>query len=867
MDEHELRRKRLRAFAPSQLARHQNFNLNSSRHDDPRSSAHAGVTPNGSYGHPTHTPEMPSLPLSTMPTQASSHLRTFRGSDSSMLTSPAPKKINTNVVDLTGDSDASGDDEDLARQLQAQYDAENSQPQSYSYPTASPSNRSVSRRTTKANQAISDDERVARELQAELDGGSFASTDDLMAESSHSRNNLNSRQNLANEGDDDAAYARQLQAEFDQERISASATSAHAVAEPSRIQEQLPAPALLVPHASRLLLRSFGEATRHIACAACGKPSLSSENELLLRFKQWSEKAVRSTAHISSVLVCSAPSCSAESCLGCGKLSNKASQKHTIKLESGDVVSWCCARGRTVLVWILLCGFDRRRTVERRREGYFKKPTTTPSNASSGTGVGYGSGYTFHAPPMAAQPVAFGKYGTYNPPGRYAQSVAAPAPAPAEAAEDDITRRLMVCLNSLLPSLEAESVQDFDMEPPVALAAILTQSNVLGTIAALLRHDSLEYATERMALYSKTLDVVHTLGSHYATANPAIHDTRRVQDGGPDILSISFASHDNDPKFEETQSLAACLRNFDKQSKNMLTNAKAHPQAFTAPDSKQMLSLCQRVSDLADFLLANATPAPAQGQAVPTNDDWLSDLAVLELPDNDIMSRHSYANDAARVQNQAPNRMKCLSLQIANLMTSLPPGIFIRHCASRLDVMKILIIGPKGTPYESGLFEFDLFCPSNFPNSPPSMKFRTTGAGQVRFNPNLYNDGKVCLSLLGTWSGEPWQAGKSTILQVLVSIQAMNFCDEPWYNEPGTSSDRSASLRYNLGLQGYTVQHAMLDWLRPQADLSVWGDIVQRHFAANAQAIQATVGGWAIDRETKMRLTHAMRRWEGGRRL
>ncbi|KAK6390495.1 hypothetical protein LTR65_005619 [Meristemomyces frigidus] len=722
MDEHELRRKRLRAFAPSQLARHQNFNLNSSRHDDPRSSAHAGVTPNGSYGHPTHTPEMPSLPLSTMPTQASSHLRTFRGSDSSMLTSPAPKKINTNVVDLTGDSDASGDDEDLARQLQAQYDAENSQPQSYSYPTASPSNRSVSRRTTKANQAISDDERVARELQAELDGGSFASTDDLMAESSHSRNNLNSRQNLANEGDDDAAYARQLQAEFDQE-------------------------------------------------------------------------------------------------------------------------------------------------LERRREGYFKKPTTTPSNASSGTGVGYGSGYTFHAPPMAAQPVAFGKYGTYNPPGRYAQSVAAPAPAPAEAAEDDITRRLMVCLNSLLPSLEAESVQDFDMEPPVALAAILTQSNVLGTIAALLRHDSLEYATERMALYSKTLDVVHTLGSHYATANPAIHDTRRVQDGGPDILSISFASHDNDPKFEETQSLAACLRNFDKQSKNMLTNAKAHPQAFTAPDSKQMLSLCQRVSDLADFLLANATPAPAQGQAVPTNDDWLSDLAVLELPDNDIMSRHSYANDAARVQNQAPNRMKCLSLQIANLMTSLPPGIFIRHCASRLDVMKILIIGPKGTPYESGLFEFDLFCPSNFPNSPPSMKFRTTGAGQVRFNPNLYNDGKVCLSLLGTWSGEPWQAGKSTILQVLVSIQAMNFCDEPWYNEPGTSSDRSASLRYNLGLQGYTVQHAMLDWLRPQADLSVWGDIVQRHFAANAQAIQATVGGWAIDRETKMRLTHAMRRWEGGRRL
>ena len=36
------------------------------------------------------------------------------------------------------------------------------------------------------------------------------------------------------------------------------------------------------------------------------------------------------------------------------------------------------------------------------------------------------------------------------------------------------------------------------------------------------------------------------------------------------------------------------------------------------------------------------------------------------------------------------------------------------------------------------------------------------------------------VSILG-----PSGAGKSTILQILVSIQAMIFCDEPWYNEPG----------------------------------------------------------------------------------
>lgn len=46
------------------------------------------------------------------------------------------------------------------------------------------------------------------------------------------------------------------------------------------------------------------------------------------------------------------------------------------------------------------------------------------------------------------------------------------------------------------------------------------------------------------------------------------------------------------------------------------------------------------------------------------------------------------------------------------------------------------------------------------------VKFLTTGGGRCRFNPNLYNCGKVCLSLLGTWSGPSWDPATSTLLQV-----------------------------------------------------------------------------------------------------
>jgi hypothetical protein len=77
------------------------------------------------------------------------------------------------------------------------------------------------------------------------------------------------------------------------------------------------------------------------------------------------------------------------------------------------------------------------------------------------------------------------------------------------------------------------------------------------------------------------------------------------------------------------------------------------------------------------------------------------------------------------------------------------------------------------------------------------------GAWQVRFNPNLYNCGKVCLSLLGTWSGPSWQPGTSTLLQVLLSISAMIIVPDPFFNEPSyekmmsTPQGKAQSKAYN----------------------------------------------------------------------
>ena len=92
-----------------------------------------------------------------------------------------------------------------------------------------------------------------------------------------------------------------------------------------------------------------------------------------------------------------------------------------------------------------------------------------------------------------------------------------------------------------------------------------------------------------------------------------------------------------------------------------------------------------------------------------------------------------------------------------------------------------LIEGPEGTPYEGCLLLFSVVFPSDYPFSPPKVLFLTTD-GKTRFHPNLYVDGKVCLSILGTFSGPSW-SGTQSLSTVLLSIQGL-LDNNPLTHEP-----------------------------------------------------------------------------------
>lgn len=113
----------------------------------------------------------------------------------------------------------------------------------------------------------------------------------------------------------------------------------------------------------------------------------------------------------------------------------------------------------------------------------------------------------------------------------------------------------------------------------------------------------------------------------------------------------------------------------------------------------------------------------------------------------------------------------------------------------------------------------------------------------------------MCLSLLGTWrdgdAAAQWQPGKSTILSVLISIQAMIFTEDPWRNEPaytsavGTMADIRAR-RYVEKIQPQIVTAGMLNWLtQPRHRYGIWQKEIRAHFKYNKANILAKVDKWA----------------------
>ena len=121
-----------------------------------------------------------------------------------------------------------------------------------------------------------------------------------------------------------------------------------------------------------------------------------------------------------------------------------------------------------------------------------------------------------------------------------------------------------------------------------------------------------------------------------------------------------------------------------------------------------------------------------------------------------------------------------------------------------------LIVGPKDTPYENGFYLFEFTFPENYPFSPPKLKFHTYD-GFTRFNPNLYINGYVCLSILNTWEGEKWSACQS-IRSILITLSTI-LNETPLLNEPGITINHKDFNSYNEIIEYKNAEISILKYL------------------------------------------------------
>ena len=266
--------------------------------------------------------------------------------------------------------------------------------------------------------------------------------------------------------------------------------------------------------------------------------------------------------------------------------------------------------------------------------------------------------------------------------------------------------------------------------------------------------------------------------------------------------------------------------------------------------------LVERILQLQKTMSITLGTSPNARVEIPANtkNDDLSQIYRTELSPLRFDLVDSLPNHAFSSCQQCPKlNMRKIFQELSSLRTSLPveygSSVFVRVMEGRLDLLRVLIIGPDDTPYANGCFLFDVQL-HDYPNRPPHVKFLTTGNATVRFNPNLYADGKVCLSLLGTFPGPGWIPGESTLLQVLVSIQSLIFVADPYYNEPlfgllqSLDFIQKQSLEHNANLKRQTLRHAIWPFLHGSPDYPEFRNAMRKHYRLKKESLQRQLQQW-----------------------
>lgn len=171
-------------------------------------------------------------------------------------------------------------------------------------------------------------------------------------------------------------------------------------------------------------------------------------------------------------------------------------------------------------------------------------------------------------------------------------------------------------------------------------------------------------------------------------------------------------------------------------------------------------------------------------------------------------------------------------------------GIYYKHDETNILKGYVYISGPSDTQYFAGNYFFEFQFPQDYPHSPPKVEFKTND-GETRFHPNMYRNGKMCLSILNTWRGDQWTGCQSirTILLTIISVMD----NMPLLHEPGFTEKHSDVLKYNKIIYyknfDFTINSVLSKKKSTGSSIAPFNDIFKQemndNFVKNKNAIMA----------------------------
>eukprot|EP00929_Paragymnodinium_shiwhaense_P046830 TRINITY_DN23824_c0_g1_i1.p1 TRINITY_DN23824_c0_g1~~TRINITY_DN23824_c0_g1_i1.p1 ORF type:complete len:406 (+),score=89.80 TRINITY_DN23824_c0_g1_i1:187-1404(+) len=312
--------------------------------------------------------------------------------------------------------------------------------------------------------------------------------------------------------------------------------------------------------------------------------------------------------------------------------------------------------------------------------------------------------------------------------------------------------------------------------------------------------------------------------------------------GAVDVPRKKVKDHGGEEAAEEAAGRAAGLAGSAAATAPTTTGGESGGSAPSSPPRAGGRETAEPCAMDVDAVGTTAAAAASGGTGTASQEtEGAGEISFEDMAWEVLPSDHHFVH-CTHPQGAGGNRqfLRRVQREWAILQRGLPRGVWVHVYPDRMELLRACLVGPEGTPYSDALFFFDVHLPPTYPQIPPQVRFWSFGEN---LNPNLYENGKVCLSLLGTWSGkdsETWSPERSNLLQVLVSILGLVLNTEPYYNEPGFERERDTpqgglrSQRYNesVALSNY---HLMLRVLKsPPSDFD---RPVQKHFAERRQAI------------------------------